>query len=94
MKLVVIILACVQVFISGIVGYELIEIRDARQDAATALHAADQRHLNAIHTILCLARDQTLTSKQRTAEEKTERVAFYDEALRRVHAKPCKPKKG
>lgn len=44
---------------------------------------------NAIRTIMCLAQKQTLTSKQRTAEEKRVTVEFYREALASIGAAPC-----
>jgi hypothetical protein len=55
-----------------------IDRTNSRQDAA-------------IRAVLCLARNNTLTSKQRTPAEKTAIVLFYDQALRLLHVRPCVP---
>lgn len=51
--------------------------------------ASDARQIEVLRTILCLAQRQTLTSRQRTPEEKRIAVAFYQEALRQIHASSC-----
>jgi hypothetical protein len=53
-----------------------IDERNGRQDAA-------------LRAVLCLARNNTLTSKQRTPAEKQAIVLFYDQALRLLHVAPC-----
>lgn len=81
-------------FSMGASGYALYDRTDEAKTVERALRVSDRRQLNAIRTILCLARVQTMTSRQRTPAEKRERLKFYDKALRSVHAKPCEPVKG
>lgn len=53
--------------------------------------ATDAKHLGALRTVLCLARRNTLTSRQRTPAEKERITEFYNEALLSIDALPCDP---
>jgi hypothetical protein len=58
-------------------GQRIIE-ENARQDAG-------------LRAMLCQARDNTLTSKQRTPAEKQAIVQFYDDALSAARLQRCSP---
>lgn len=70
-------------------GWALAERFQEGNATEKILQRADQRQVEAIRTVLCLARRQTATSRQRTPDEKRQAFAFYDQALREIHAKPC-----
>lgn len=63
------------------------------EETAARLATSDERQLSAMRTVLCLARRNTLTSRQRTPEEKAAIAAFYNEALDSIDALPCDPLK-
>lgn len=89
MKFIVMLLAAVVLVLSGATTWQITQIRSERAGLTARFAASDARQTAVLLTILCVAREQTLTSKQRTKAEIAERLVFYDKALNILHAKPC-----
>lgn len=89
MKLIVMLLTVVVFALSGATTWQFVQARQDRISTSEQFTANDTRQVAVLRTILCVAREQTLTSKQRTKTEIAERLVFYDKALDILHAKPC-----
>lgn len=87
--------------IGACVGFARVEQIANRQDEqleqaehdrariAARFTQTDRRQLEALRTIICIAQRNSLTSRQRTPEEKRIAVLFYQRALASIHARPC-----
>lgn len=76
--------------------HNIARVKQVQQQAAlerkanTARFAeSDRNQIEALRTLLCTLRKNTLTSRQRTEEEKQAVIRFYQIALESIHARPC-----
>lgn len=72
--------------------WDRFQLTDSRRSHQTELNQrfaeADMRQVATLRTLLCFARGAALRRAD-TIGEAEQAQLFYDEALRRIHAKPC-----
>lgn len=90
MKLAIWLLYILVALQAGFGAYNFEQIQASRAQGRAKQAAFNQAASSSLRTVLCFAETAALTSPRVTADERRRAVEFYEAALAKIHARPCK----